>query len=229
MIRSTGALSVRSSHGWSVDAARFDERSLVSCAGLVPVWSLATQTGLGPLLGRVRFRASKVRSGAVNPAGKLACVIAGMTAGADCIDDLEVIRCGGMTTLFDGVYAPATLGILLREFTFGHTKQLASAARAHLVALAARTSVLAGADARTFIDIDSLLRPVYGYAKQGASFGHTKVSGKQVLPQRPLAVGHHDQHPDRRAGGGRDPAAGGQGGLGQGRGHHGHRGDRHCP
>jgi hypothetical protein len=117
----------------------------------------------------------------VNPAGKLACVIAGMTAGADCIDDLEVIRCGGMTTLFDGVYAPATLGILLREFTFGHTKQLASAARAHLVALAARTPVLAGAEARTFIDIDSLLRPVYGYAKQGASFGHTKVSGKQVL------------------------------------------------
>src|ERR687893_1235530 len=138
MIRVPGALSVRSSHGWSLDAARFDEHSLVSCAGLVPVWSLAEQTGLAALLGRVRFRASKVRSGAVNPAGKLACVIAGMTAGADCIDDLDVIRCGGMPILFDGVYAPATLGILLREFTFGHNKQLASAARAHLVALAAR-------------------------------------------------------------------------------------------
>ena len=172
---------MRSSHRWSLDAARFDEQSLVSCAGLVPVWSLAEQTGLGPLLGRVRFRASKVRSGAVNPAGKLACVIAGMTVGADCIDELDVIRCGGMTTLFDGVYAATTLGILLREFTFGHTKQLASAARAHLVALVARIPVLAGADQRTFIDIDSLLRPVYGYAKQGASFGHTKVSGKQVL------------------------------------------------
>jgi hypothetical protein len=58
---------------------------------------------------------SKVRSGAVNPAGKLACVIAGMTAGADCIDELDVIRAGGMPSLFDGVYAPATLGILLRE------------------------------------------------------------------------------------------------------------------
>jgi hypothetical protein len=61
-----------------------------------------------------------------------------MAAGADCIDELDVIRCGGMTTLFDGVYAPVTLGILLWEFTFGHTKQLASATRAHLVALAAR-------------------------------------------------------------------------------------------
>ena len=181
---------MRSSHGWSADAARFDERSLVSCAGLVPVWSLVEQTGLVSLLARVRFRTSKVPSGAVNPAGKLACVIAGMTAGADCIDELDVIRCGGMAALFDGVYAPATLGILLREFTFGHTKQLASAARAHLVALAARTSVLAGADQRVFVDIDSLLRPVYGYAKQGASFGHTKVSGKQVLRKglSPLAT-----------------------------------------
>jgi hypothetical protein len=113
-----------------------------------------------------------------------------MTAGADCIDELDVIRCGGMTTLFDAVYAPATLGILLREFTFGHTKQLASAARAHLVALAARTPVLADADQRVFIDIDSLLRPVYGYAKQGASFGHTKISGKRVLRKglSPLAT-----------------------------------------
>jgi hypothetical protein len=181
---------VRSSHGWSVDAARFDEQSLVSCAGLVPVWSLAEQTGLPGLLERVRFATSKVRSGAVNPAGKLACVIAGMTAGADCIDELDVIRAGGMPSLFDGVYAPATWGILLREFSFGHTTQLASAARAHLVALAARTPVLAGADQRAFIDIDSLLRPVYGYAKQGASFGHTKVSGKQVLRKglSPLAT-----------------------------------------
>ena len=69
----------------------------------------------------------------------------------------------------------------MREFSFGSHRQLALAARAHLVALAARTPVLAGADARVFIDIDSLLRPVYGYAKQGASFGHTKVSGRQVL------------------------------------------------
>jgi hypothetical protein len=48
--------------------------------------------------------------GAVDPAGKLACVIAGMAAGADCIDELDVIRAGGMTSLLDGVYAAATLG-----------------------------------------------------------------------------------------------------------------------
>jgi hypothetical protein len=107
---------------WSVDAPRFDEPNLVSCAGLVPVLALAEQTGLEPLLARVRFKASKVKSGGVNPAGKLGCVIAGMVAGADCIDDLDVIRSGGMPRLFGGVYVSATLGILLREFTFGHTR-----------------------------------------------------------------------------------------------------------
>jgi hypothetical protein len=38
--------------------------------------------------------------------------------------------------------------------------------------------------------IDSLLRPVYGRAKQGASYGHTKIAGKQVLRKglSPLAT-----------------------------------------
>jgi hypothetical protein len=66
-----------------VDAPRFDEPNLVSCAGLVSVLELAVQTGLEPLLARVRFKTSKVKSGGVNPAGKLGCVIAGMVAGAD--------------------------------------------------------------------------------------------------------------------------------------------------
>lgn len=181
---------MRSSHEWALDAPRFDERSLVSCAGLVPVLELAAQTGLEPLLARVRFKASKVRSGGVNPAGKLGCVIAGMVAGADYIQDVDLLRSGGMPQLFGGVYASSTVGILLREFTFGHTRQLASAARAHLVALAERTPVLAGADQRVFLDIDSLLRPVYGHTKQGASFGHTKIAGRQVLRRglSPLAT-----------------------------------------
>jgi len=42
-------------------------------------------------------------------------------------------------------------------------------------------NLLPGADVRAFVDIDSLLRQVYGHAKQGASYGHTKIAGKQVL------------------------------------------------
>ena len=100
------------------------------------------------------------------------------------------MRSGGMKTLFGGVYAPSTVGTLLREFTFGHARQLESVLREHLVALCGRVELLAGADARVFIDIDSLLRPVYGHAKQGASYGHTKIAGKQILRKglSPLAT-----------------------------------------
>jgi hypothetical protein len=131
-----------------------------------------------------------VASAAVNPAGKLTSIIAGMAAGADSIDDLDVIRSGGMPRLFTQVYAPATLGQFLREFTHGHTLQLASVLRAHLVNLARRTDLLAGIEEQAFIDIDSLLRPVYGHAKQGASFGHAKIAGRQVLRRglSPLAT-----------------------------------------
>ena len=132
----------------------------------------------------------KIKSGAANPAPKLATLIAGMCAGADCIDDVDALRSGGMKTLFGGVYAPSTIGTLLREFTFGHARQLESVLREHLVALCERVDLLPGADQRVFIDIDSLLRPVYGHAKQGASYGHTKIAGKQVLRKglSPLAT-----------------------------------------
>jgi hypothetical protein len=138
----------------------------------------------------VRIAESKVKSGAANPAPKLATLIAGMCAGADSIDDVDVVRSGGMKTLFGGVYAPSTIGTLLREFSFGHARQLESVLRAHLAALCGRVDLLPGGDVRAFIDIDSLLRPVYGHAKQGASYGHTKIAGKQVLRKglSPLAA-----------------------------------------
>jgi hypothetical protein len=169
----------------------FDDANLVSHAGLVPLMELAEQAGLSRLLGEhVRFTSERVKSGAANATPKLTSVVAGMAAGADSIDDLDMIRSGGMKRLFGGVYACATLGIFLREFTHGHVRQLAAVLRRLLVALAARTPVLAGIGERAFIDIDSLLRPVYGKAKQGASFGHTKIAGKNILRRglSPLAV-----------------------------------------
>jgi len=182
---------VKLQHGWSRATATFDDEHLVSCAGLVPVMALAERAGLSELIAeRVAITTTRVASAAVNPAGKLTSIIAGMAAGADSIDDLDVIRSGGMPRLFTGVYAPATLGQFLREFTHGHTLQLASVLRAHLVSLTAQTNLLPGIKERAFIDIDSLLRPVYGHAKQGASFGHTKIAGRQVLRRglSPLAT-----------------------------------------
>jgi len=174
------------SHDWQRGVAAFDDANLVSCAGLVPVMELAEQTGLSRLLDEhVWFTSERVRSGAANPTPKLTSIIAGLAAGADSIDDLDVIRAGGTKRLFTSVYAPTTLGTLLREFTGGHVGQLQAVHRRHLLALADRTGVLAGIAERAFVDIDSLLRPVYGHGKQGASFGHTKIAGKLVnVPAR---------------------------------------------
>lgn len=78
----------------------------------------------------------------------------------------------------------------MREFTFGHARQLKSVLREHLVALSGRVDLPPAADQRVFVDIDSLLRPVYGHAKQGASYGHTKIAGRQILRKglSPLAT-----------------------------------------
>ncbi|EUA24772.1 transposase DDE domain group 1 family protein [Mycobacterium xenopi 3993] len=173
---------MHSSYTFTTGSAVFDEQNLLSAAGLVPVLELAEQTGLSELINeRVDLPSTRVKSGAVNPAGKLTSIVAGMMCGADSIDDANVLRAGGTPRVFNEVYAPSTLGIFLREFTFGHTKQLAAVAREHLIALAARTPLLAGADERMFLDIDSLLRPVYGHAKQGASFGHAKIASRALL------------------------------------------------
>ncbi len=167
---------------WSRATPVFDDEHLVSFAGLAPVIGLAEQAGLSRLVAdKVRFRTCRVASAGVNPAGKVTSIVAGMAAGADSIDDLDAVRSGGMGRLFGGVYAPATLGQFLREFTHGHTLQLASVARTHLVGLVGHTDLLPGIEKRAFVDIDSLLRPVFGHAKQGASYGHTKIAGKQVL------------------------------------------------
>src|SRR5512142_3271035 len=144
--------------------------------------ALAERAGLSELIEeKVLLGGTRVRSAGVNPAGKLTTIVAGMAAGADCIDDVDVVRAGGMGRMFGGVYAPATLGQFLREFTHGHTCQLASVLREHLVGLVADSELLPGIAEQAFIDLDSLLRPVYGQSKQGASFGHTKIAGRQVL------------------------------------------------
>ncbi|BBZ01686.1 hypothetical protein MCHIJ_11230 [Mycolicibacterium chitae] len=105
--------------------------------------TLATQTGLSRLLAdKVRIAEPRIKSGSANPAPKLTTLIAGMCAGADGIDDLDIVRSGGMKTLFDGVYAPSTIGTLLREFTFGHARQLESVLREHLAELYRRVDLL---------------------------------------------------------------------------------------
>jgi hypothetical protein len=157
--------------------ATFDDPNLVSCAGLVPVMRLAQQAGLHDAVAdRVRLPGDK----GANPAGKVATIVAGMLAGADSIDDLHIARHGGMRSLFTGVYAPSTLGSFFRAFTHGHVRQLQAAARDTLIGLTGQAPLLAGAGTLCFVDIDSMLRRVYGKQKQGIGFGHAKVGGYNV-------------------------------------------------
>jgi Transposase DDE domain group 1 len=169
---------VRLLHSLARTHASFDDPNLVSHGGLVPVMALAQRAGLADLV------AEHVRPGAecgVNAELKVPCLVAGMAAGADSVDDMGLLRHGAMTSLFGGVRAPSTLGSHLRCYTWGNVSQLEKAAREFLVALAGRAPLLPGAGTLAFIDIDSMQKRVYGHHKQGARFGHTKIQGKSLL------------------------------------------------
>lgn len=115
---------MRLCHTTPVAGACFDEPNLVSAAGLVPVMRLAADAGLGELAGGLL---SVPTDKGANAGGKVAALVCGMVAGADCIDDLALLRHGAMNKLFDRAYAPSTLGSFLREFSFGHVRQLDAA------------------------------------------------------------------------------------------------------
>jgi hypothetical protein len=117
----------------------------------------------------------------VNADLKVGCLVAGMTAGADSIDDMGLLRHGAMDALFAGVRAPSTLGSHLRSYTWGNVQQLEKAGRELLARLSREAPLLPGADVVAFVDIDSTQKRVYGHKKQGARFGHTKIAGKSVL------------------------------------------------
>jgi hypothetical protein len=169
---------MRLSHGSSALSATFDDPNLVSAGGLAPMMALAQSCGLADL---VADRLTLKATGGVNAAIKVPALVAGMVAGADSIDDMDLLRHGGMGRLFAGIRAPSTLGTFLRSFTFGHVRQLDSIAVAFLTALAGATPLLSGADQVAYVDLDDTMRQTYGYAKQGAGYGYTKVKGLNAL------------------------------------------------
>src|SRR5664279_2741434 len=166
---------MRVCHGF---AAGFDDPNLVSCAGLAPVLQLAERAGLQQLAARhVRIG----QPGGGNADLKIAAVVAGMVAGADCIDDMALLRHGAMSRLFTGIRAPSTLGTFLRTFSFGHVRQLDAVASRFLIDLARQAPLLPGAAELAYVDVDDTLKQTYGYAKQGAGRGYTGVKGLNAL------------------------------------------------
>jgi Transposase DDE domain group 1 len=172
---------VQLSHTVKATSVVFDEPNLVSAAGLVPVLALAQAAGLAGLAQRqLRVPTDK----GANPGWKVASLVGGMVAGADSIDDLGLLRHGGMGRLFLRTYAPSTLGSFLRAFTFGHVRQLDAVATRFLAGLHGQTPLLGGTGSRSgpvLVDVDDTLVEVHGYAKQGAGFGYSKVRGLNAL------------------------------------------------
>ncbi|RYY12758.1 MAG: IS1380 family transposase [Alphaproteobacteria bacterium] len=113
-------------------------------------------------------------------------LIAGMLAGADSIDDMDVLRHGGTKKIFTELRAPSTLGTFLRIFTHGHVRQLDAVNSRMLLNLQTATvragqALLPEADELVYVDIDDTIRQTYGYAKQGAGYGYSKVKGLNAM------------------------------------------------
>jgi hypothetical protein len=170
---------MRSSHTTAAVSVRFDDPNLVSCAGLVPLLRLAENIGLGEL---VTDRVDLGIPAGANTAAKALSVVAGMAAGADSIDDLDLIRHGGMSRLFTGMRAPSTCGTWLRGFTYGHTRQLASATAEALIRLTHRVPrLVSGVQGLAFLDIDAKIKEIYGPSKHGGGYAYTHVYGLNHL------------------------------------------------
>src|ERR1700685_1296506 len=100
-------------------------------------------TGLADLAGEHVTIAGPV---GVNPHLKIPCLVAGMAAGADSIDDMNVLRYAAMTEVFGGIRAPSTLGSFLRSFTWANVRQVDAVGR-RLLAWLAWLAWLASGDA----------------------------------------------------------------------------------
>lgn len=159
-------------------SAVFDDPNLIGTAGLVPVMGLAEKAGLADL---VAGHVTVAGSAGANAELKIGSLVAGMIAGADSFEDMEVVRHGGMDKLFAGSRAPTTLGTHLRAYTFGHVRQLDAVGSRVLVNLAGLVpGLLAGADQVAYLDVDDTIRATHGYAKQGSGYGYTGVKGLNV-------------------------------------------------
>jgi len=162
-------------------SAVFDDPNLVSSAGLVPVVALARAAGLCEL---AQQHLTVPTDKGANAGLKVVSLVAGMVAGADSIDDMALLRHGGMGRVFTNAYAPSTLGSFLRSFTFGHVRQLDAVASRFLTGLSIQAPLVLtspGTAERVMLDIDDTIIEVHGYAKQGSGYGYSGVRGLNAI------------------------------------------------
>jgi hypothetical protein len=156
----------------------FDDERLVANAGLLLLATLGRRLGIEQMVDKMVGLGG--RAGAAQPGRKVATLIHAIAAGADSIDDTDVLRSGGTEALLGHkAMAPSTLGTFLRAFSFGHVRQLD-----RVLGEAIKRAWELGAgpgEKRLVIDIDSFLGEAKGRLKQGASRGYTGVRGYHPL------------------------------------------------
>jgi len=183
-------------------AVTFDDDRAVAGAGLALVAILSKQLGTYALANQVIDLGD--RPGHALPGRKVLTIVHAMVAGADCIDDCDVLRSGATgKVLGHGVMAPSTLGTFLRSFTFGHVRQLDRLSE-ELLSRAWGFGAGPG-ESPMAIDIGSTICQVYGKQKQGAAYGYTKVLGQHPLVATRADTGEvlHIRHRKGSAGSGR--------------------------
>jgi len=168
-----GTFRMQSSHTLDRVAVTFDDEHAVADAGLILPATLAGKI-------RVEDAADAVVDRGKRPGRMALTIVHGMLAGAECIDDCDILRSGSTErVLGHKVMAPSTLGTWLRSFTFGHVRQLDKVAE---IALTNAWQLGFGPGAeRLVIDVDSTICEVCGHAKHGAGYGYTKRLGYHPL------------------------------------------------
>jgi hypothetical protein len=151
----------------------FDDEHAVANAGLALAGLLSEKLGLEELC-------EETISLAPFPGRRVATLVHALVAGATCIDDVDVLRSGSTSSVLSHrVMAPSTLGTFLRNFSFGHVRQLD---RVSEMLLTRAWSLGAGPGEQPMtIDLDSTVCEVYGTQKEGASYGYTHVLGYHPL------------------------------------------------
>jgi hypothetical protein len=180
----------------------FDDDKAVAGAGLALVATLSERLELVALANEVIDLGDRL--GHAFPGRKVATLVHAMVAGAECIDDCDVLRSGSTgCVLGHEVMAPSTLGTFLRSFTFGHVRQLDAFSEQMLTR--AWGFGAGPKDAAMTIDIDSTIQQVYGKQKQGAAYGYTHVLGEHPLVATRADTGEvlHIRHRKGSSGSGR--------------------------
>ena len=201
-----GTCQVKASHSLAAVDVTFDDEQVLPNAGLLPPALLAQRLGVGELIKR---RVHLDGPGAPNVDAKALTVLATMLCGGDSIDDCDVLRAGAAPELFDDTRAPSTIGTFLRDFEWSNVRQLDAVSREQLArAWAAKLGPERLAQPRT-LDLDSSVCQCYGIAKQGCTFGYTKVRGFHplfaTLPETSEVV--HSRMRGGNAGSGRGAAS----------------------